>query len=156
MSLSGLRGKVVVLTNLDPVGVSDCPLIARDFRIADGLLGVDELKVEMVSIDSNPEYLATTYLQAFDRQENLEHLPNWDFLTGSPEQLKAVLKDYGETATYAPAGAMINHSEFAYVIDPSGVSRFILDTDPWEGTKAIQSSLAVSLAGAIKSALLLR
>ena len=36
VSLSGLRGKVVLLTFLDPVCVTDCPLIAQEFREACG------------------------------------------------------------------------------------------------------------------------
>ncbi len=39
VSLQNLRGKAVAVTFLDPVCVSDCPLIAQEFRQADGLLG---------------------------------------------------------------------------------------------------------------------
>ncbi len=39
VSLASLRGKVVLLTFLDPVCVSDCPLVAQQFRAADQLLG---------------------------------------------------------------------------------------------------------------------
>ena len=39
VSLASLRGKVVLLTFLDPVCTSDCPLIAQEFRQADQLLG---------------------------------------------------------------------------------------------------------------------
>ena len=39
VSLQNLRGKAVAVTFLDPVCVSDCPLIAQELRQADGLLG---------------------------------------------------------------------------------------------------------------------
>ena len=39
VTLASLRGKVVLLTFLDPVCVSDCPLIAQEFRAAGQLLG---------------------------------------------------------------------------------------------------------------------
>ena len=39
VTLSSLRGQVVLLTFLDPVCVSDCPLIAQEFRQAGQLLG---------------------------------------------------------------------------------------------------------------------
>ena len=39
VSLASLRGKVVLLTFLDPVCTSDCPLIAQEFRAADQMLG---------------------------------------------------------------------------------------------------------------------
>ena len=40
VSLASLRGKVVLLTFLDPVCTTDCPLIAQEMRSADTLLGV--------------------------------------------------------------------------------------------------------------------
>ena len=49
--LSGLHGKVVLLTFLDPVCVTDCPLIAREFRQAGQLLGGDAGRVELVAVD---------------------------------------------------------------------------------------------------------
>ena len=48
---------------------------------------------------------------------------------------------------------MIDHSEFAYVIDPSGRVRYNLDTDPGPATTATESSFAVTLANTLKKAL---
>ena len=39
VSLASLRGKVVLLTFLDPVCTTDCPLIAQEMRSADAMLG---------------------------------------------------------------------------------------------------------------------
>ena len=44
VSLAGLRGKVVLLTFLDPVCTSDCPLIAQEFRQADQMLGASRAR----------------------------------------------------------------------------------------------------------------
>ena len=54
---------------------------------------------------------------------------------------------------YLPAGAMIDHSEFAYVIDPSGHIRYDVDTDPGPATQATESSFAVTLAQALREVL---
>ena len=48
---------------------------------------------------------------------------------------------------------MIAHSETAYVIDPRGDTRFILDTDPGPATEATKSSFSATLATALESAL---
>ncbi len=48
---------------------------------------------------------------------------------------------------------MIDHTEYAYVIDPSGRVRYNLDTDPGPATGATESSFAVTLASTLKSAL---
>jgi cytochrome oxidase Cu insertion factor (SCO1/SenC/PrrC family) len=48
---------------------------------------------------------------------------------------------------------MVDHSEFAYVIDPSGRVRYDLDTDPGPATEATESSVSVSLAAILKKVL---
>jgi cytochrome oxidase Cu insertion factor (SCO1/SenC/PrrC family) len=152
VSLSSLHGKAVAVTFLDPVCVSDCPLIAQEFRIADGLLGSEANRVELVAVNLNPRYLSQNYLLAFDHQEGLDALPNWHYLTGSLPQLASVLNSFGAQVAYSPGGAMIAHSDIGYVIDPSGHTRYILDTDPGPGSQATNSSFAVTLANAITSA----
>ncbi|HEV3287469.1 MAG TPA: SCO family protein, partial [Streptosporangiaceae bacterium] len=93
--LSSLRGKVVLLTFLDPVCVTDCPLIAQEFRQAGQLLGGDARRVELVAVDVNPLYNELAYTQAFDRQEGLAGVPDWLYLTGSPDRLRQVYQAYG-------------------------------------------------------------
>ena len=58
VTLGTLRGKAVALTFLDPVCVSDCPLIAQEFKDADHLLGSDARNVELVAVVVNPLYRA--------------------------------------------------------------------------------------------------
>jgi peroxiredoxin len=70
VSLASLRGKVVLLTFLDPVCTTDSPLIAQEFRAAGQLLGASS-KVELVAIVASPVYHQVAYTRAFDRQEHL-------------------------------------------------------------------------------------
>jgi cytochrome oxidase Cu insertion factor (SCO1/SenC/PrrC family) len=153
VSLSSLRGKVVLLTFLDPVCTSDCPLIAQEFRAAGQLLGGASKQVELVAVVNNPVYHQVTDTQAFDRAEQLSQVPNWLYLTGSVPQLQQVWKDYHITAEILPAGSMIAHQDVAYVIDASGHVRLVLNTDPGPGTTATKSSFAVLLANAARQTL---
>jgi cytochrome oxidase Cu insertion factor (SCO1/SenC/PrrC family) len=153
VGLASLRGKVVLLTFLDPVCTSDCPLIAQEFRAAGQLLGASARQVELVAVVANPVYHQVAYTQAFDRQERLAQVPNWLYLTGSVPQLRQVWKDYGITAQILPAGSMIGHPDLAYVIDRAGRVREELNTDPGPGTTATKSSFAVLLANAARHAL---
>jgi cytochrome oxidase Cu insertion factor (SCO1/SenC/PrrC family) len=153
VSLASLRGKTVALTFLDDVCTSDCPVIAQEFRAADTLLGADASKVELVAVNLNPTYIAPDYLVAFDRQEHLEQIPNWIYVTGSLRQLEHVWSSYGQSAEYSPGGAMVGHSETAYVIDANGHVRYVLNTDPGPGSEASKSSFSVTLANAIRSAI---
>ncbi len=153
VSLASLRGKVILLTFLDPVCTSDCPLIAQEFRAAGQLLGANARHVELVAVVANPVYHQVTFTQAFDRQERLTQVPNWLYLTGSVPQLRQVWADYGIAAQILPAGSMIGHPDIAYVIDRAGRVREELDTDPGPGTTATKSSYAVLLANAARNAL---
>jgi cytochrome oxidase Cu insertion factor (SCO1/SenC/PrrC family) len=153
VSLASLRGKVVLLTFLDPVCTTDCPLIAQEFRAAGQLLGAASKQVELVAIVTNPVYHQVADTQAFDRQEQLNQVPNWLYLTGSVPQLQQVWKDYGISAEILPAGSMIGHQDVAFVIDRMGHVRQELDTDPGPGTTATKSSFAVLLADAARQTL---
>ncbi len=153
VSLASLHGKTIALTFLDDVCTSDCPIIAQEFRIADGLLGSDARNVDFVAINANPRYVTPNYLQAFDQQEYLGQLPNWLYLTGPLGRLRQVWASYGVLAQVEPAGAMIAHSEIAYVIDGHGFTREILDTDPGPATQATRSSFAVTLANSVEQTL---
>ena len=146
VSLASLRGKVVLLTFLDPVCTSDCPLIAQEFREADHVLGASSRHVELVAIVANPVYRSTAYTRAFDSQEGLSGLPNWLYLTGSLAQLQQAWKQYGIAAQILPAGGMIAHNDIAYVIDAAGHTRAELNFDPGPGTASSKSSFAAELA----------
>jgi cytochrome oxidase Cu insertion factor (SCO1/SenC/PrrC family) len=153
VTLASLRGKAVLLTFLDPVCVTDCPLIAQEFRQAGILLAADAGRVELVAVNLSPLYSSLAYTRAFDRQEQLAGVRNWLFLTGSPAQLGPVWRRYGLASQTAPAGAMLLHSDTAFVIGPSGRLREELNFDPGPGTAATKASWAARLADAGRQAL---
>jgi cytochrome oxidase Cu insertion factor (SCO1/SenC/PrrC family) len=146
VTLASLRGKVVLLTFLDPVCTSACPLIAQEFRAAGQLLGSDSRHVELVAIATNPVFYQETYTRDFTRQEGLSQVPNWMFLTGPVSRLRQVWQNYGISAEIEPGGAMVGHSEVAYVIDASGRVRAEFEDDPGPGTAPTKASFAVMLA----------
>jgi cytochrome oxidase Cu insertion factor (SCO1/SenC/PrrC family) len=149
VALSSLRGKVVLLTFLDPVCTTDCPLIAQEMKSADALLGSKAGNTELVAVVANPTYLSTAYIKEFTDQENLSQVPNWLFLTGSLDQLKDVWHDYGIEVEDLPAGAMAAHNDLAVVIDAGGNIRQELSDDPGPGTSATKSSFASLLADSV-------
>jgi cytochrome oxidase Cu insertion factor (SCO1/SenC/PrrC family) len=142
VSLSSLRGHTVALTFLDPVCTSDCPLIAQEFRQTDERLGADKAHVDFVAIVANPIYRSIAFTDAFDRQEGLSHVGNWLYLTGSVAELRQVWSSYGVLVETAGAGAMIAHSDLAFVIDAQGNERAELATDPGIGSTASTSSFS--------------
>jgi cytochrome oxidase Cu insertion factor (SCO1/SenC/PrrC family) len=153
VTLRSLRGKVVLLTFLDPTCTSDCPLIAQEFKEAGVLLGAADQHVELVAIVTNPVDYQIGYARAFDQQEGLAGVRNWLYLTGSLQQLEKTWRGYGIAADIEPAGAMIGHTEITFAIDASGRVRQEMGFDPGPGTAATESSFAAELTGAARQLL---
>ena len=132
----------------------DCPLIAQEFRQAGQLLAAQSRQVELVAINYNPINTQVSYLQAFDRQEGLAGVPNWLYLTGTLAQLEQVWNHYGvPQAEVLPAGSMIGHGDYAFVLDQAGHVRQELDFDTGPGTQATKSSFAAELTDAARQLL---
>jgi cytochrome oxidase Cu insertion factor (SCO1/SenC/PrrC family) len=153
VTLASLRGKVVLLGFLDPVCTSDCPLMGQEFRQAGQLLAADASQVELVAINYNPLDTQVGYVQAFDRQEGLNTIPNWRYLTGTRAQLQQIWNAYALPMEILPAGSMIGHGDYAFVIDQHGHMRQELDFDPGPGTQATRSSFAAELTDAARQLL---
>ena len=153
VSLASLRGRVVLMTFLDPVCTTDCPIIAQEFKQAGQMLGAQAGRVELVAVVANPTYRSTAVTRAFDRQEGLTTVPNWRYLTGSLSQLGEVWRHYGVTVANLPAGAMSAHNDLAVIIDPAGHIRQEMDADPGPGTSGTQSSFSVLLSQYARQAL---
>ena len=126
---------MVLLTFLDPVCTNGCPLEAQEFRAAGQLLGGSDRHVELVAISANPVDYQLGYVQAFDRQQGLDGVPNWLYLTGSPARLARVWRGYGIAAQIEPAGSMRGHSEVAFAIDQHGRMRQEMKFDPAPGPR---------------------
>ena len=153
VTLASLRGKVVLMTFLDPVCTTDCPIIGQEFKEAGVLLGPADRDVELVAIAANPIYRSVAFTRAFDREEGLNTVPNWLYLTGSLSQLGQVWQQYGISVQDLPAGAMIAHNDLAVIIDRSGTVRQEVGADPGPATTSTRSSFSVLLSDYARQAL---
>lgn len=152
VSLASLHGKVLTMTFLDPVCTKEC-IIAQEFHQAAALMAADTGKVDFVAVVANPVYRSLSVVQAFDRTEGLVGMSNWLFLTGLATELAKVWKSYSVAVHVEPAGAMVSHSEIAFVIDASGYERFRLNTQPGPATAATEASFASVLAESLQQVL---
>ncbi len=148
-----LQGKVLLVTYIDPVCTTDCPVIAQEFKQADSLLGGEARDVDLVAINVNPLYRTPADLRAFDRQEHLEHLPNWIYLTGTVGELRKLWSSFGVEIFVPGGGAMATHPDGTAVIDREGRIRSLANFNPGPATSSTQSSFAVTLAQAARQAL---
>ncbi|MDX6227228.1 MAG: hypothetical protein QOI76_618, partial [Frankiales bacterium] len=119
VSSASLRGKLTLVTFLDPVCSDECPLIANQLAMADRDLGALSARFEIVAIDSNPLFTGVPDVAAFTTSHGLDDLANWHFLAGPSNDLQRVTAAYG-IAVQVPSVGMIEHGEGIYFLGPDG------------------------------------
>lgn len=132
VSLSDFRGKVVVLTLLDPVCTDICPIYAHQYRLAYQALGDDAADVAFLAFNANDEETSIDAMATATKKWGLEAVPTWHFLTGSPEALRSVWSDYGLSASGLPKPDKPDekqHSPAIYIIDQAGQKNRFLSTN---------------------------
>ncbi len=119
LSLSQLRGSVVVLSFFDARCDDICPVLAGELRRAHADLGKDAARVVLVTVNSDP--LATSVSTAAPAEHaGLSPADRWYFLTGPLRELDRVWRLYGVTIDVQPASRHLSHNDILYFIDPSG------------------------------------
>jgi cytochrome oxidase Cu insertion factor (SCO1/SenC/PrrC family)/thiol-disulfide isomerase/thioredoxin len=123
VSLHSFRGHVVILAFNDAECTTVCPLTTTAMVEAKGLLGAAGAGVELLGIDANPDATAVKWVRAYSQVHGMLH--QWQFLTGTTPQLRAVWRAY-HIEVEIEAG-QIDHTPALYVIDRRGrLSRLFL------------------------------
>lgn len=122
VALSDLRGKVVVLTFMDSRCTTVCPLTAAELRQTYKTLGAEASQIVFLGVNANPNAYRREDVADFTRQQRLDEIATWHFLTGSPQELQAVWKDYSIAVEVTHDGA-VEHTPGVFVIDQQGRSR---------------------------------
>jgi cytochrome oxidase Cu insertion factor (SCO1/SenC/PrrC family) len=78
----------------------------------------------------------------------MDGVPNWLYLTGPRATLQQVWKAYGVPVDILPAGSMIGHGDYAFVIDRAGHLRQEFNFSPGPATTSTKSSFAAELTDA--------
>lgn len=131
-SLEDFRGKVVVLTLLDPICTDICPIYAYHYRLAYQALGQDAAKAAFLAFNANDEKTSVEDVMAATKKWGVAEIPSWHFLTGSPEELRAVWRAYAMLASGPPKPdrpGEKQHSPSIYVIDQAGERRWYFSTN---------------------------
>lgn len=132
VSLSDFRGRVVVLTLLDPYCTDICPVYAYHYRLAYQSLGKDAAKVAFLAFNANDGKTSVEDVMAATRKWGVDEIPTWHFLTGSPEALRAVWGAWGMHASGKPKPDKPDekeHSPAIFVIDPAGQRRWYISVN---------------------------
>jgi protein SCO1/2 len=121
LTLSRFRGKVVILFFGFTYCPQVCPTTLSTMASAHKRLGTDggDLQVVYVTVDPARDDVTRLhdYLASFD--------PTFVGATGTPEQLEAVRREYGVSATKLATGSF-SHSSSTYLIDRAGTLRALM------------------------------
>lgn len=151
LSLSGERGKVVVLSFFDSACDDACPIIGSELATADRLLGARAGRVAFMTVNTDPEATAFASAPAAITRTGLAGEANASFLMGTIGALNPVWKHYGITIDVARSGR-IAHNDLVYFIDPQGRLRY-LTTPPADEARNGTYHLSAAEQGRVAHAL---
>jgi len=119
-SLTGARGRVVVLTFMN-INCNDiCTVLGPEIRIARSLLGPASQKVEFAIVNTDPNNFRLQSNPAALRVPALADLSNVHFLTGSLGDLNSVWINYGVSVKVGALASQVAHNNVMYFITPKG------------------------------------
>jgi cytochrome oxidase Cu insertion factor (SCO1/SenC/PrrC family) len=125
MTLSALRGKVVVLEFMDPHCTDICPIVSQEFVDAYRNLGPAARKVAFIAINVNQYHASVADVAGYSRHEGLITIPGWHFFTGPVPALQAAWRNYNIAVEAPNPDADIVHTSVLYFIDPRGREVFL-------------------------------
>lgn len=119
LSLSSLKGRVVVLGFFNSTCADICPVLSHEFTRASHLLSSEGLggKVAFLVVNTNPLALAP----GDSKLARTELAPSGGrFVTGPLKRIDPVWKAYGITIEVAQHGNILSHTDLLYFIDKTG------------------------------------
>lgn len=147
-----MRGRVSLLTFLDPQCTSsNCP-VPSELAQARAMLGPAGDRVDLVAIAANPVRSRLSDVRALDRRERLTTVPGWLFLTGPRSELTRVWGEYGMVVAHMAPGSSLMRDK-VFVINADGRIRQEIADNPGPGTVSTRSSFAVLLSEAARQTL---
>ncbi|UOF89640.1 SCO family protein [Fodinisporobacter ferrooxydans] len=128
ITLSSLRGKIVVLEFMDPECTDICPIVSQEIIKTNQLLGNKSSQVEFLAVNVNQYHESQKDIMGFSKEQGLNKLSNWHFLTGTTSELQSIWKAYGIEVISNPSGD-VQHSAFMYFIDKGGTEVYLANPD---------------------------
>lgn len=122
-TLAQFRGKVVIWSLNDDQCTDLCPLYAQTVLQAERDLGAAARDVVFLPVNSNPFYPDPSSTLSWSERNDVESLPNWVYLTGTPSQLQKTWSDYKVTVLPDAKTKTVTHDAILQFIDPSGRAR---------------------------------
>jgi cytochrome oxidase Cu insertion factor (SCO1/SenC/PrrC family) len=126
VTLSALRGREVVLAFIDSQCKTLCPLTSTIMYSAKSQLSAMASKqVLLIAVNANPTSTSIASVQAWSISHGMLH--QWQFLTGSAQQLNSIYSMYNTYVQVDPNGS-VAHDPIIFIIDSQGHERLYFET----------------------------
>ncbi len=128
--LASLQGKVVVVSFVYTTCTGVCPATTQAMAGVRNALKEAKLwgtSVEFVSITLDPRRDTAEVLRRYAKLFRADD-PAWHFLTGPPDQVESVIRDWGMWVKALPSGAL-DHPSRIFLLDPRGHQREIYNLE---------------------------
>jgi protein SCO1 len=120
LTLTGLRGKIVLLTFTYSTWADVCPLItAAMVALQQRLTTVERQQVFFLSVTTQPEVDTPVVLHAYATRLGAD-LASWAFVTGHPQAVQEVWQAFGLTVKRRAKG-VVDHPAWTFLIDREGM-----------------------------------
>ncbi len=149
-SLEEHKGRYTLLTFLDPVCWTDCPLLAAQLRQVRSEWPAST-PLDIVVVAANPLHQTIDNVRHFIYIHHLKGMKNFYFVTGKTSATRKVWNEYGISVTNEPGDLMSIHSDYMFIIKPSGRLRWIIPDEPLAnvaGQRSAESELMTLLGQA--------
>ena len=119
LSLEDLRGSAILLDFVFTRCQGPCPILTSAHAELQRRLPPElSARTRFLSVSVDPAYDTPERLKRY-AEERGANLAGWSFLTGDPDTVAAVLRDY-HVGTVLQEGGAPEHVVVTYLIDPSG------------------------------------
>jgi len=120
VTLASLRGKALLIDFIYTHCPGPCPILTgRHAQVLRELAPELRARVHFVSITVDPEHDTPGALANYARTRGAD-LASWSFLTGDPERVRAVLKDYGVFAQPSANPGEVDHVVVTLLVGKDG------------------------------------
>lgn len=149
-SLGEHVGHYTLVTFLDPVCYTDCPLLAGQMKQVGEMFG-PQAKLDLVAVAANPRHETMANVRSFIAKHSLGSVKNFYFVTGTLAHLAKVWENFGIQVESSPGTVMSVHSDVMFVISPEGRIQWIIPDDPIS-TSSGESSAVTELISLLQRA----
>ncbi|MFZ1063075.1 MAG: SCO family protein [Acidimicrobiales bacterium] len=134
-------GYVTLITFLDPVCWTDCPLLASQVAQVRSQLS-PSAKINIVAVAADPYHETLANVRHFIAIHHLTTVKDFYFVTGTRAQTSKVWAEYGIGVTMTRTDAMSIHDDYMYIDSAKGRLKWVIPDDPPNASSLNASSVA--------------